>query len=435
MMPFSVLRIWGLGIFSWLILGAAAYLLYEYADGVSPPPRLTASETGEPLPDAEAETGTDDPGRARVVAPVEIDAAERDTQGGWPYLAGGLALLAFSFGGFLPVLPFLGKPKLDEPQPDRRGRVITIDRPDGTRLHVESYGPESGPTVVFTHGWSLDSTAWYYVKRQFGERFRLVVWDLPGLGKSKGPRTNDYRIEKMAEDLNAVVSRISANGPVVLVGHSIGGMITQTFCRLHAEQLRTRVAGIVLLHTTYTNPLRTAWLAGLWSAIERPVIVPLNHLTVMLAPLAWLSNWQSYFNGTLHIFTRFASFAGDQTLGQVNYGARLAAKSWPGVVARGNLAMLEFDEQRTLPSIDVPTLVVGGEHDRMTTRQASDRIDQLAGHSMESTIDAGHLGFWEKNERFAELLASFVQRVQQLARDQESSTDAALEQRRSAPSS
>lgn len=399
MMPFSVVRIWGLGLFSWLLLGVAAYLLYEYADGVSPPPA-----------DARVEVA-DRPGEPVAAVLDARENAPRDRQGGWPYLAGGLALLAVSFGGFLPVLPFLGRPKLDEPRAERTHRAVVVDRPDGTQLNVEIYGPESGPTIIFTHGWSLDSTAWYYVKQQFGDRYRLVVWDLPGLGHSKGPLGGDYRIEKMADDLKAVIGVTAADRKVVLVSHSIGGMITQTLCRLHPELLKTRIAGIVLLHTTYTNPLRTAWLAPLWTALERPLLVPLNHLTIWLAPIAWLSNWMSYLNGSLHIATRIASFAGDQTWGQVNYGARLAASSWPGVVARGNLAMLEFDEQATLPQIDVPTLIVGGEHDRMTKREASDRIDQLAGHGIETVIPAGHLGFWERHDEFHSLLRAFVEKT------------------------
>jgi pimeloyl-ACP methyl ester carboxylesterase len=398
MMPFSVLRIWGLGLFSWLLLGAAGYLLYEYADGVSPPL------------DPDAVTvradGTTEVDETRL--PTDRQLAEQDTQGGWHYLLGGLTLLALSFGGFLPMRLLLGKPKFDEPVADRTGRPLEIDRPDGSRLHVEIYGAETSPTLILTHGWSLDSTSWYYLKRQFAGRYRLVVWDLRGLGQSKGPRNGDYRIETMAEDLNAVIAGTSFDRQVILVGHSIGGMITQCFCRIHSEALRSRVAGIVLLHTTYTNPLRTAWLAPLWTALEKPLLVPLNYLTMWLAPLAWLSNWQSYLNGSMHVMTRIASFAGGQTAGQVDYGAKLAACSWPGVVARGNLAMLEFDEQATLPRIDVPTLVVGSEYDRMTKREASDRIDQLAAHSVETVIPAGHLGFWERNEQFAEILTEFI---------------------------
>src|SRR5690606_37248571 len=96
---------------------------------------------------------------------------------------------------------------------------------------------------------------------------------------------------------------------------------------------------------------------------------------------------------------------------QVNYAARLSAVHWPATVARGKLAMLEFDEQGSLPRLDVPTLVIGGEHDPLTTPQASDRIDQLAPHSVETTIPAGHLGLWERHEQVEELLQEFLEKV------------------------
>jgi hypothetical protein len=54
-----------------------------------------------------------------------------------------------------------------------------------------------------------------------------------------------------------------------------------TFCQLFPAALGTRVAGLVLVHTTYTNPVRTTKLAGLTTALERPVIVlltPAKHM-------------------------------------------------------------------------------------------------------------------------------------------------------------
>jgi pimeloyl-ACP methyl ester carboxylesterase len=271
------------------------------------------------------------------------------------------------------------------------------------------YGPEEGPTVILTHGWSLESSVWNEVVGMLSRSHRVVVWDLPGLGRSRSPKNGDFSLEKMANDL-AAVGELSGKGPLVLVGHSIGGMILQTFCRLHAKQLGNRVVGIVLLHTTYTNPLRTALGRSIWSAIERPILVPLNHLTVWLAPLAWLSNLQSYLNGSLHVMTRIASFSGRQTWAQLNYAAWLAAKAWPGVIARGNLAMLNFDEQTVLPTVEIPVLVIAARHDRMTCPDASDRLVQLLPTSIESAVDAGHLGFWEQPHRVCELIGQFVER-------------------------
>ena len=179
----------------------------------------------------------------------------------------------------------LGGPKpapgaaADEPRDDRTGEVHRITRPDGSELRVECYGPADAPPIVMTHGWGCDSTEWFYPKKHLAGRFRLILWDEPGLGLSKKPDNNDYRLEKLAADLEAVLA-FAGDRPAVLVGHSIGGMITLTFCKLFPESLGRRVAGLVLAHTSYTNPVRTTKMAALYTAIEKPVIIPLLHLTI-----------------------------------------------------------------------------------------------------------------------------------------------------------
>ena len=54
-------------------------------------------------------------------------------------------------------------------------------------------------------------------------------------------------------------------------------------------------------------------MAALYTAIEKPVIIPLIYLTIALWPLAWLMNWMSYFNGSAHRSTHKTSFAGNES--------------------------------------------------------------------------------------------------------------------------
>ena len=77
-------------------------------------------------------------------------------------------------------------------------------------------------------------------------------------------------------------------------------MITLTLCGLLPALLGGRVIGLVLSHTTPTNPVRTTSGAAFFTAIEKPVLVPLMYLTIALSPLVWLMNWLSYFNGSAH---------------------------------------------------------------------------------------------------------------------------------------
>ena len=84
----------------------------------------------------------------------------------------------------------------------------------------------------------------------------------------------------------------------ILVGHSIGGMITLTVCKLFPKLLSGPVVGISIVHSTYTNSLRTTRFASFLTAIQRPFIEPLLSMTVFLSPLAWLMNGLSYLNGS-----------------------------------------------------------------------------------------------------------------------------------------
>ena len=277
-------------------------------------------------------------------------------------LAGGLALIGLSLGGGSFAYPLMRRRGTDEPKSERGGRVERLKRPDGSELHVEMYGPADGPTIVLTHGWGANATEWYYLKKHLGDRFRLIAWDLPGLGLSKRPDNNDYSLDKMARDLDAVVD-LAGNTPVVLLGHSIGGMISLTYCRLFPESLGRKVSGLVLVHTTPTNPVRTTKNAGLYTALQKPVIEPLLHLTIWLSPLVWAMNWMSYLNGSAHRSTEKESFAGTETRGQLDFATRFMPHASPAVLARGMFGMLAYDASATLKTIDVPVLVVPGDRD------------------------------------------------------------------------
>lgn len=397
MMPTSVLRTLFLGILGWGALGIGAWLIYEWADDLHDDRRAVVRDVDLP----------GDPESAETTTVVRSDAG--DDIRGWPALAGGIALVLLSVGAPYPLVRLLCRRGPQDPDPnEQRGKPVEIDRPDGSRIHAEVFGPGSGPTLVCTHGWSLDRTDWMYLIDRFGKRYRIVVWDLPGLGKSKAANDRDCSLEKYAGDLRAVIEA-TGEGRTIVVGHSIGGMIAQTLCRVHPELLGNRVHGLVLVHTTYQNPLTTMLGAPIWTALQKPLIEPLNYLTIAIAPLTWLTNWQSYLNGSLHLTSRITSFAGRQTGFQIDYSSRLAAIAWPGILARGNLAMLRFDEERTLPAVSVPTLVVAGRHDRVTKREASDRIDSAVPRSDLVVLDpGGHLGHWESHDQFLAALERFV---------------------------
>lgn len=322
----------------------------------------------------------------------------------WLYLS--IGLLVWSFLGFLPIL-LLHRPGKDEPKPIRTSRIERIPRPDGSEIHIEFYGSDHAPTLILTHGWGPDSTVWYYAKKQLTEQFRVITWDLPGLGKSKKPGNRDYSMEKFARDLEAVLT-VAGDRPVFLLGHSMGAMILLTFCRLFPQHLNHRVAGLILVDGTYTNPLKTTTFSKLLLALQKPLLEPLLYLTIALSPLLWLTSWLSYLNGSTLLTTEISGFTGRETRGQLNFSSLIGIKASPGVLARGVLAMFRFDETPTLPQISVPTLVVVGKSDIATRPFASDRMSQIMPAAELSVMTpGGHMALMERNQQFSEIIRAF----------------------------
>lgn len=337
---------------------------------------------------------------------TDVDGVLRQVHGPLWQLILGLVGLVWSFGGGrLAMLIFIPHGK-NEPRVARAKSDLVL-APDGTPLHVEAVGPTGAPTLILTHGWGLNATAWWYARHDLAKRFRVITWDLPGLGRSKQPMDHVYTIDRFADALGAVVEW-SGSERVVLVGHSIGGMTTQTLWRARPD-LRSRVAGMVLVDTTHENPLRTMVFSKLWLALQKPLIEPMCWLTVALFPLAWASAWHGYLNGANQLAMRLTGFGRYATRGQVDLSARLAAKGSPAVQAKGNLAMFHWRVTEDLPAITAPVLVLAGDRDIITLPQASEAIASLIpGARLQLFEGCNHMGFMERSQAYDEAIADFA---------------------------
>jgi pimeloyl-ACP methyl ester carboxylesterase len=298
------------------------------------------------------------------------------TEGGedrrdWLWLALAVLPLLFTFFGRSLILPFLGR-KGHDPSPARSSNPQTVVTPSGASVHVDTFGPADAPPLVMIHGWGLDSTIWRYLRAKLGDRYRVLAPDLPGLSKSKGPQDGVYTLERFA-DVLASVLQLTGGRPAVVMGHSIGGMTIQTFARRFPEALGPQVAGIVLVNTTYTNPVRTTAVSWLVSALRWPVIEPGCRLLIWLKPLGQLMNWLGYLNGSNHLVTRISSFGSEVTREQVEHATRLTSFNSVAVQAKGMLAMMRWDASEVAAKVPVPMLVVGGKIDILTKLEANGR--------------------------------------------------------------
>jgi pimeloyl-ACP methyl ester carboxylesterase len=322
-----------------------------------------------------------------------------------------VGLLLWSLMGRFVIGPLLGR--ADDAQSllaPRRGEGEFVDTPTGATVYVERHGDSSKPMLLFTHGWGLDSTIWQYAKRDLLPEFHLVVWDLPGLGKSRrGPdgRTDPTRF---AADLQAVMDFVGAKD-IILVGHSIGGMTIQSLVRDAPEQVHRQVAGIVLLNTTYTNPINTAFGSAVFRVLRWPVLEPLLFMTRLLQPLAWLDAWRAYLNGSAHLANRI-QFGGSVTRSQLNAVTLLGTRNPQGVLAHGNQGMFRWDATAAMRHYLGPVLVIGGRVDLATKVEASRVIAAEARGSRLLEVDGvNHCGFLENAAVYNDAIAEFARTV------------------------
>jgi pimeloyl-ACP methyl ester carboxylesterase len=315
-------------------------------------------------------------------------------------LYGAIALSAFSFLGKTPIKWLLSKfnRNEDEPKQEHCDRSEKLERPDGSVINIEFMGNNDASPILFVHGWNENSTAWYYQKKYFSKSNRIILIDLPGLGKSKKPDNNDFSLQKMAADLEAVIEHLKLE-KVVLWGHSIGGMVILTYCTQIGKNVKQKVKGIILQHTTYINPTHTSILSGLLRAIQKPVLYPICYLMIALWPLFWINKWMSYLSGSMLLSTRFMMFTGTQTPAQLDFISRISTMAAPNVFARGMLGMMKtYDVSKNLKELTIPTLIFGAKYDRLTKPVASEYMhDNIPNSQLVILSPAGHQGLIERH--------------------------------------
>jgi pimeloyl-ACP methyl ester carboxylesterase len=127
-------------------------------------------------------------------------------------------------------------------RPPAPGRLLEVA--PGRRLHILCKGENTGPTVIVVAGMSQYTSLTGYGKVQDGIApfARVCIFDRAGLGWSD-PQPANWTQEGMVRDLHALIAAAGIASPYILVGHSMGGVIS----RLYVDTYRDEVAGLVLV--------------------------------------------------------------------------------------------------------------------------------------------------------------------------------------------
>jgi len=132
---------------------------------------------------------------------------------------------------------------------DLRGAVHrVIPTSDGGEIHLLDRG--SGRPFLLIHGVTLSTVVWHYQLFDLVDAgYRVLALDLRGHGRSKAG-TDGFTVARMAEDIHEVLRALDLRD-VVLVGHSLGGMISLQLLADHPDLTTdTTVSGLVLVSTS-----------------------------------------------------------------------------------------------------------------------------------------------------------------------------------------
>jgi pimeloyl-ACP methyl ester carboxylesterase len=301
-------------------------------------------------------------------------------------------------------------PERGEPLEERPGAEMRIRSVDGTELAVNVVGPAEVPTVVMVHGLSGDLTLWHYQWKHFSGRYRCVLFDQRGHGRSGPGVGGDYSLEALGRDLKAVLDEVAGEGPVALVGHSLGGMAVLSFADQFPEEFGPRVRAVVLANTAAAELVR-ALAGGLGAQLGK--LVASAALRVAKDPRRVYRTRARALAGKGDLafaVARLTNFGPKAPPSLVEYVAKVAARApvevWTDLLG----SLVEMDLSHALAHITVPALVLVGDVDRLTPPASALAIKRmLPDGRMVVFKGAGHCTMLERHAQFNRVVEGFLE--------------------------
>lgn len=261
-------------------------------------------------------------------------------------------------------------------------RHYTVDVTDGQQVSVSDTGP-SVPvgTVLLLHSWALTSHAWDEVSAQIGyiaPSLRVLAYD----GRGHGESDSDFGdLAALADDLAVLIERLVPTGPLVIVGHAMGGATLLSLALRYPDLVGRRVDGAVFVATAI-GPVVP--LDSRSRAIE--AVIKVNHE---------LLRWGVFTRLPAPVLRQAVRVAGGKSVNRRVLDATIgqAATTDPGAAAALLASLLEEDLGDAVAEFaDKQVAVISGAQDRVVPAANSRQIsDELDGVRHVSVAGAGHL--------------------------------------------
>lgn len=305
-------------------------------------------------------------------------------------------------------------PYADEPLGTLRGDEYPVTTDDGIRLHVEIDEPDGREdlTVVFTHGYALNLDEWHFQRRDLRGQARLVFWDHRSHGRSSRAPSERLSFERLAFDLGQVLDQVAPKGPIVLVGHSMGGMTVMALTAARPDLFVNRVAGAALITTSHrdlaTTPLGVPGVPGRVARRLAPGVV-----AALARQPDLIEQGRRAGSDLGYVLTRRYSFIDRGSPSLVRYTAQMNAETPIDVVA-AFLPLFSTNDQHAALEVltGMPVLVIGAAGDRLTPVEHSRALaGALPDADYIEVPEAGHMVVLERHEAVTDSLEKLIERV------------------------
>ncbi|WP_405496832.1 alpha/beta fold hydrolase [Nocardia sp. NBC_00511] len=294
-------------------------------------------------------------------------------------------------------------------------RRVTVDAEDGVALSIREYGPRHAAlTVVLLHGHCSRTESWSYVRDALRRRYpeaRVICYDHRGHGDSATAPRHTYTLEQLGRDLHDVLDVVAPTGPVILVGHSMGGMTALTYVDLYPHEIGTRIVGVGLVATAASGLAET----GFGRLLRNPAIAAFR-TAVRWAP-ALMQNAKHLARKLFTPIVRNAE-RGDRTVGPRILALANAIHNQTSIVTMAAFlaAFTTYNRTAALPLLSaIPTLILCGSADLMTPPSHSVAMASAINYADLVLIDgAGHSVILEEPDRVADAVTRLVGRAYEM---------------------
>lgn len=318
--------------------------------------------------------------------------------------------------------PRRADPDRDEPFGTLRNEGFGVRAGDGVMLHVEIEeplnAPDDGLTIIFSHGYSLNQDCWHYQRRDLRGLGRLVFWDQRSHGKSGRSSAANSTIDQLGYDLGDVIDAVSNGGPVILVGHSMGGMTTMSVAAHRPDLFGDDgpVKGVALIGTSAGSMSELSF--GLPASVGRLAHQALPRLlNAAVSRAEMIEARRANSSDIAEVITRYLSFGSDVSPSMSKFCSQMINGTSIDVVAEFLPTFDTHDKAEALAAFaSTDSLVMVGTKDMLTPLRYSNDIIRLMPHAESVLLPGiGHMlmleAYNEVNYELRELAARVRSRL------------------------